>query len=456
MILGRVNKLDDEGVINLGHDLAFTAYTLGLVVLNELSFDLNLESKGFPSLIIGSEPHLSKRSGTKERVPFQLHNINRSIKHVHPPGLLVAHAAEVQNDTVNVSQGELPKYAVLQYFNGFSALFHPSLSSKFLVFVGHKRVLCKEGARLENPTFPIIRVSFQRSRSNQEKRGGINVVALGQDLPLRWILDLIDQRAHQLDFKVFNVGIGKEGHAAEQPTIVRPGNHLRQRSKHLLKHLPRQCQRNRILGGLGIRLPWLILHNRLLAKVIPGPQYLDATFSMLVLHFTLPNNIKNAPLASTFEDLIPRIVINCCERISNPMDELIVQIAQEGDLLQHVLCLIVILDSMCRQQFTESHLIHTPQSCLAIHSHTSGSTGGIVKQRQFPKRIPRHGSPNLVPIHDKRHLTAAQNIKMPTSLTLLDDRLALLHLVILKGIHQRFQFAFVQRIKDKVIGQCIQ
>lgn len=138
LVLGRVDELDDEGVVDLRHDLALAAHALGLMVIDELAFDLDLEGVGLTVLLVRGEPHLPEGPGAEERVPLELKNVDRALEHVpspRPPDL-VAHATQIQNDAVDVGQRQLPEDAVLQNLDGFSALFHPPLPSVLLILVG--------------------------------------------------------------------------------------------------------------------------------------------------------------------------------------------------------------------------------------------------------------------------------------------------------------------------------
>mmetsp|Transcript_40642 Transcript_40642/g.85096 ORF Transcript_40642/g.85096 Transcript_40642/m.85096 type:complete len:245 (+) Transcript_40642:958-1692(+) len=192
-----VHELDHEGVIDLGHDLAFAAHALGLVVIDELAFDLYLEGVGLPGLSVGGEPHLSEGPRAEEGVSLELHDVDGSIELVHPlPVLLVAHATQVQNDAVDIRQGKLPQDAILENLHRLSTLLHPSLPPELLVLVRHERILPEERPRLENPALAIVRVRFQNSRSHEEERGSVDVIPLGQNLPLGRVLHLVDQRAH--------------------------------------------------------------------------------------------------------------------------------------------------------------------------------------------------------------------------------------------------------------------
>mmetsp|Transcript_20462 Transcript_20462/g.36787 ORF Transcript_20462/g.36787 Transcript_20462/m.36787 type:complete len:445 (+) Transcript_20462:1154-2488(+) len=444
-------------MIDLGHDLAFAAHALGLVVVDELPFDLDLEGVGLSCLSVGCEPHLSEGPRAEECVPFELHDVDGPIELVHPlPVLLVAHTTQVQNDAVDIGQGELPEHTILQHLHRLSTLLHPSLPPELLVLVRHERVLPEERSRLENPALAIVRVRFQHARSHEEERGSVDVIPLGQNLPLGRVLHLVDQRAHELDLEVLDVGFVEEGYGAQQSAIVRTGDDLGQRPEDLLEHLARQSQGYGVLDRRGVRLPRFVLHDGLFAEVIPGPQDLDAAFPMFVLHLPLPNDVEHAPLAPAFEDLIPRIVIHGSKRIGNPMNELVVQIAQKRHLPQHVLRLIIVLDGVRRQKFAEGDLIDPPQSGLSVHGHARRGAGGVVQQRQLSEGIPGDGASHLVPVDDERHLPAAEDVKVSSRLALLDNGFFVRTLVILEGIHQGLQFALVERIEDEVVRQCIQ
>mmetsp|Transcript_38336 Transcript_38336/g.80667 ORF Transcript_38336/g.80667 Transcript_38336/m.80667 type:complete len:338 (-) Transcript_38336:343-1356(-) len=111
---------------------------------------------------------------------------------------------------------------------------------------------------------------------------------------------------------------------------------------------------------------------------------------------------------------------------------------------------------MRSQQLTEGHLIHSPQPRFAVHGHACCCTRSVIQQRQLSKGITGNGTSHLVPIHDERDFSRAQNVEVSTCLALLDNGVSLVALIILKCIYQRLQLRFVKRIEHKVIRQGIQ
>mmetsp|Transcript_54937 Transcript_54937/g.164540 ORF Transcript_54937/g.164540 Transcript_54937/m.164540 type:complete len:568 (+) Transcript_54937:1370-3073(+) len=254
-------------------------------------------------------------------------------------------------------------------------------------------------------------------------------IALGEEGVSLGIIDLVDEFGHGGDFVLADSREVEHGHSFQLLLVGRLEDQILQITQYPHEiFLAETQQRTLVARCRNVRHTFLLGDERPFAEISAATQMLIVVLGLSHLDIVHPNltvldDVKHLPLVPLANNLIPLVDLHLRQRLGDLIQILLVEIGEEGDLLQNVANGRIVLHGRAGQNLAEGILIDPPDFA-PLGGHAGRGAGTVVQQGQFAEGSSGADAADFVPVHLKVDHAGLENVEIITHFALSNDGLS--------------------------------